>query len=101
VENILQEAERITRGPRQEDYSHPLDDYTTTAALWSAILGIRVTPEQAILCMILVKVSRESRKHKRDNLVDVAGYADCAQRVVEEREWRANHRSKRRRTKAS
>ena len=86
-ETILEEAQRIGAN-RRADYSHPLDDYTCTAALWSAVLGVAVTPEQAILCMILVKASRESRQHKRDNLVDMAGYANCLQMAIEERDRR-------------
>jgi len=52
--------------------------------MWSAILGVPVTPQQAILCMIAVKISRESRKAKRDNRTDIAGYAECLD-MIEER----------------
>jgi len=86
TESILQEAERITSGDRQRDYGHPLDDYRRTAALWSEVLGVEVTASQAILCMILLKVSRECNKHKRDNLVDMAGYAKCLMQAEEKLE---------------
>ena len=56
-ETILQEAQRLVYGARRETYGHPLDDYTRTATMWSAILGTTVTAEQAILCMIAVKIS--------------------------------------------
>ena len=84
---ILEEALDLTKqgGDRREAYSHPLDDYTRTAAMWSAILGIEVTPEQAMLCMICVKISRESYRHGRDNLADIAGYANCIETCIEER----------------
>lgn len=88
AETALQEAQRLVYGDRQGTYGHPLDDYACTAAMWSAILRHPVTPEQAILCMVAVKLSRESRQHKRDNLVDMAGYAECAQRVHDERKRR-------------
>ena len=84
-ETILQEAQRIVYGDRNADYGHPLDDYSRTAALWSAILGFPVTAEQAILCMIAVKISRQVNKPKRDNLTDIAGYAACLQRVLNRR----------------
>ena len=35
--------------------------------------------------MIAVKISRESRIGKRDNRVDMAGYAECLDMVREER----------------
>lgn len=91
-ETILQEAQRLVHGDRGESYGHPLDDYETTAALWSALLkdSLRkpLTAEQAVLCMVAVKLSRESRKHKRDNLTDAAGYSECVQMIHDERERR-------------
>jgi hypothetical protein len=90
-ENIAEEADRLVNGDRNASYGHPLTDYECTAALWSAIIGHKVTPKQAILCMIAVKLSRESRKHKRDNLVDICGYALCADMVEERLAERAAH----------
>ncbi|ANP51084.1 hypothetical protein J2Z21_009664 [Streptomyces griseochromogenes] len=42
---VEQEAAAITRdGDRQRTHGHPCEDYTRTAAMWSAILGTEVTP---------------------------------------------------------
>lgn len=89
AESILEEADRLVSTDRQADYGHPLDNWTQTAALWSAILGVEVTPEQGLLCMIAAKISRETNAPKRDNLVDIAGYAKCIDLVIDERERRA------------
>jgi hypothetical protein len=83
--SILLEAEHLTEGARNADYGHPLDDYRRTAKLWSAVLGIDVTPEQAMLCMICVKISRECNHPKRDNRVDGAGYFKCLDMAINER----------------
>jgi hypothetical protein len=87
-ENIAEEAIRLVCGDRNDSYGHPLTDYQCTAGMQSAIVGAEITPKQAILNMIAVKISRESRKHKRDNLVDICGYALCLamveQRLAEE-----------------
>ena len=34
------------------------------------------------LCMIAVKLARQAHRHKRDNLVDIAGYARTAAMVA-------------------
>lgn len=80
-ETILEEAQRLVYGDRGAAYGHPREDYTRTAKLWSALLGTEVTAAQAALCMIAVKLSRECHQHKRDNLVDVAGYAAVIDRI--------------------
>lgn len=83
--SVLLEANDLVHGDRQADYGHPLDDFTKTAAMWSAILGTTVTAEQVGLCMCAVKISRQANRPKRDNLVDLAGYAETVQMVIEER----------------
>jgi 5'-nucleotidase len=82
-ETITQEADRIVGGQRGEDYGHPRTDFTKTALIWQGITGRVFTPEEVGLCMIGVKLSREVNKHKRDNLVDIAGYAKTVQMVHE------------------
>jgi len=34
------------------------------------------------LCMIAVKLARQAHRHKRDNLVDIAGYARTAAMIA-------------------
>lgn len=82
--NILLEANTLVHGPRQKDYGHPIHDFTRTAKMWSAILGIEVTAKQMALCMCCVKISRECNAAKVDNLVDLAGYAETANMVQEQ-----------------
>lgn len=86
--NVLEEANTLVHGARGVDYGHPLDDFSRTAAMWSAILGFPVTPEEVGLCMCAVKISRQCNAPKRDNLVDLAGYAETVNMVIEERERR-------------
>ena len=80
-ESVLDEAKRITEGTRQSDYGHPSDDFARTAAMWTGILagklreGESITAMDVPLCMIAVKLARQAHRHKRDNLIDVAGYA--------------------------
>lgn len=89
-ESICQEADRIVSADRQEVYGHPLDDFSKTAGIWSAILGVEVSAEQVALCMIGVKISRLlNTPDHRDSMVDIAGYAKTHYLVREERQRRA------------
>jgi hypothetical protein len=83
-EGILQEAIRITSGDRQKVYGHPSEDWTRTAKLWSAILGVEVTAQQCCLCMIAVKMSRLCKTPgHRDSIVDICGYSRCIELIHE------------------
>ena len=82
ADSILQEAIDVTTGERAATYGPPEVDYGRTAAIWSAILGHKVTAYQAALCMIGVKLSRlVNTPGHRDSHVDIAGYSDVAYRI--------------------
>ena len=87
-ETILEEAQRLVGGDRQTSYGHPLDNMTRVAQMWTAILGVDVTPQQVGLCMMALKISRQCNAGKRDNLVDIAGYAAVVQMCLDEKERR-------------
>lgn len=101
-ETILQEAHRLVHGDRGTAYGHPLDDYSRTGMIWGGLLyewaqeagrspvPVPVPAELAILCMIGVKMSREVNKRKRDNRVDIVGYAECLDMTRRERARREN-----------
>jgi hypothetical protein len=84
--SVLQEADEIITGARQQDYGSPLQSFTRIAAYWSATLGIEVTADQVALCMIGLKAARYQNGQQRDSLVDIAGYAGCIDLMKEERD---------------
>jgi hypothetical protein len=71
---LLKEAGDLVAGERNESYGHPKDNHQVTAELWTTWLGLRVTPRDVCIMMILLKISREHHTAKRDNLVDLIGY---------------------------
>ena len=91
-ETLLNEANRLVNGDRNDTYGEPFDDYTKVAGLWntyvSAVLakhhvdldGLQpLEPYDCIAMMILLKVARTlSDPDHRDSWVDIAGYAACA-----------------------
>ena len=83
TESILSEAERIVNGDRQADYSDPVANFSRIASIASAIMAKDITAEECCIVMIAVKLARENYKHKRDNLVDLAGYVEILHRIKE------------------
>lgn len=76
-EDVLVEALRLTSGDRQATYGPPNQDFARTAAMWTALFGKEFEPKDVALAMILLKASRQMHQRKRDNWVDMAGYARC------------------------
>lgn len=87
-ENPALVADKLVNGDRNADYGRPIEDFTKTAAFWSAILSKKlnkpIEPHEVALCMIGVKLSREANKRTFDNLVDICGYAITAQSCYED-----------------
>ncbi len=73
--NILDEAKRLIHTNRQKDYGHPRINHQRIATLWSVILEKEITPEQAALCMAMVKAARlvQTPDHL-DSYIDGAAY---------------------------
>lgn len=84
-ETITQEAQRLVRGDRRKDYGDVGDSFGRIANLWSIYLGKPglIHDRDVAMMMVLLKVSRDKGKPKRDNLVDIAGYALCAEMLGE------------------
>jgi hypothetical protein len=74
--SILREAAEVVK-QRSSQYDERERNFTRIADIWSVIFGHTVWPEQVAMCMIGLKLAREVYKPSRDNLTDIAGYADC------------------------
>lgn len=84
--SILGDAAKIVAGDRQAAYGKPENNFGKIASIWSGILGdklaVDITPEEVALCMVGLKLARESWQHKRDNLVDAVGYVLLADQLA-------------------
>lgn len=76
---VALEAHALVHGARQDTYGTPQNNHGRTAALWGAYLGRPITARQVCMLNILQKISRDAHTPKRDNLVDIAGYAECVE----------------------
>lgn len=87
-DNVLDEAKHLVYGNRQANYGHPLDNHGRTAQLWSTYLQTNVTPENVCMLNILQKVARSMNEITHDTIVDVAGYSENVNMILQERKRR-------------
>lgn len=84
TKSILEEAIDILNGSRQCDYGDPVESFKRIAQLANLMSNSNdFTPVKCCIVMIASKLTRESHKHKRDNLVDLCGYGAIMNRIIE------------------
>jgi len=68
-------------------YDHPEGNFGRLGKVWAVILGHEdpIQPETVALMMAAHKLVREAYHHQRDNLVDLAGYTRCVEKIMERR----------------
>ena len=75
--NILSAANAIVNG-RSEEKIREYGDFPTSmekAAMMASLMTSKaISARDMYLCMVAVKLSRESHAHKRDNLLDAVAY---------------------------
>ena len=60
-----------------------MENFKHISAIASSISKENLSPTTCAIVMIAVKLARENYKHKRDNLVDLAGYVEILHRIKE------------------
>lgn len=74
---VLEEAQQLIYGDRHEAYGPASESFAATGKAVGAIfrLGRDLTAAEVAMFFIIHKLTREHHKAKRDNRVDIAGYA--------------------------
>lgn len=75
-ESILNEAIKIRNGERNADYGDAIINMKRITNILNTIQNKQFDEIDVCNVMIAVKLGRELHNHKRDNLVDLCGYAD-------------------------
>jgi hypothetical protein len=90
---VLQVANELIGGQRQQDYGNKRQNFSQIAMLWQGTLASKLAPGQVItaedvaLCMIQVKIARLAKSPDHtDSIVDVAGYIGCYEAIQNERD---------------
>lgn len=75
ADHLLEQAISIV-SRRRGTYGQPRDLFELVARRWSLVLGVEVTPAQAMLCLVDLKVVRLTHDPRQlDSIADIAGYA--------------------------
>ena len=80
---ILEEAAGLIDGERNVTYGTPTQNFTNIGEMWTTRFrhklkdGEEFNASDVADAMILLKVARNIAQKKRDNYVDLAGYAGC------------------------
>lgn len=89
---MLIRAEKLINGQRQKDYGDKLQNFAQIAMLFQGVLATklapteRITAEDVALLMMQVKIARLAKSpDHRDSILDVAGYAGCYDKILDER----------------
>ena len=75
--NILKEADDIINKRREEKqrmYGPFEEGMERAAKIASGCTGKNITAKDMYMCMVALKLSRESYSHKEDNLLDAVAY---------------------------
>lgn len=84
--DILDAARKAVMVDRAATHGKPEDTFGHIAAVWSARLGVTVTPEQVCIMLIDLKTARAwTNPTHADNWIDMAGYAACGGELAQER----------------
>lgn len=73
-----------TLNNRGAPYGGVEDNFADIAAMWSAIAGVEIRADQVGLMMIALKLVRANKTNKRDNLLDIVGYAAHVAKIQED-----------------
>jgi|ERR687891_2021841 hypothetical protein len=60
AEELLEQAAVVVAG-RRSTYGQPIDLFEQVATRWSLVIGVKVTPAQALLCLMDLKLAVDPR----------------------------------------
>lgn len=81
--SFIDEAKALVGGDRKKEYGSIPKSFNRIAGLWSAYLGHPIDQYDVAKMMILLKVSRAKESNHKDSYVDIVGYVDCVNQLLE------------------
>lgn len=89
TKSVIQEAQEIIHGDREQTYGHPAKNLEKIATQWTLYLRHKynqqliLSAEDVCWMMADLKKVRQMNADKRDNLVDAIGYIGLIERINE------------------
>jgi len=83
--SIIKEADELLNGDRAKDYGDVADNFKSISEVANVLLKSKgIVLDEIDICNVLIalKIAREGNKHKKDNLVDLAAYANIKQVLI-------------------
>ena len=80
METLFCKAEEILEDRAGHYLGYPTEA-ERIALIWTGVTGYDIQAFHVPLMMAGMKLMREGGKHKRDNLIDIAGYVELADRM--------------------
>lgn len=69
---------------RGSNYGTPFGNHVTIAHMWSSLLGQDITPNQVVMCMVAVKLSRLANQPTHDDSwADIIGYGGIGRGIAD------------------
>jgi len=78
---ILEKAQLVVDGQRAKEYGDLKKSFLKISNLWEAYLGIPISKLDVAHLMMLLKISRGYHGYKEDSILDIIGYAYCADKI--------------------
>lgn len=79
---IIQTAAEIVDVEREAEYGNPVENAVADAII-AATMGVTVSASDTVRVMLAKKIRRTALNVKQDTMVDVVGYTEILDRVIE------------------
>ena len=85
IKEILNTAETILGGERENEYGDKRTNHNNIATLWSAYLDKEIKARDVAILMVLLKIARAKFGHpSMDTYIDMVGYSAIAGELAHE-----------------
>jgi len=79
---IAYDATGTVANERMETHGDPESTHIAVSKMWTAYLGVPISPAEVAQMMVLLKIARAHRGYDRDHYLDQIGYVLIAESLA-------------------